>query len=368
VVRQHRTELVECLTTVETRSTAEVEVTWLSSALAPQERAVTWMDRRRGVGTVYSALPATLPVYSFLLFALAPALVGNRVVARPASASRHCVELLAALGARSGLAVQLVEGPWASFVDGARNEADAVVFCGSREHGQALDALLPEQVRLVTQGPGVCALVVAADADVVCAAEVAVATRLFNSSQDCLATERVYVAEEIAGPFVDALVTVAAHLKVGPNERADTRVGPLLLPEVAPRWMGSLEKYGDVLRPGVRHAVDLYDLAVVRTTAESPVVLEETYCPVLPLVVYRSDSQLREMLALGDFALGLTVFGSPPAFGTLDFAHVAIGRPLYAFENAWAPFGGHRFTTLVRTPTTRRSGPVLVPYVLSDPA
>ncbi|HLT11779.1 MAG TPA: aldehyde dehydrogenase family protein, partial [Micromonosporaceae bacterium] len=103
-VRAQRSDLTTALLEVETHATAVTELDWVLAALTPGP-ATGWLSQRQSIGTVFAATPATLPLYSTLLFALAPALAGNRVVARPASASRDCAHLLYALAAEAGLAV-----------------------------------------------------------------------------------------------------------------------------------------------------------------------------------------------------------------------------------------------------------------------
>ncbi|MFF3569233.1 aldehyde dehydrogenase family protein [Nocardia jiangxiensis] len=365
-IQAHRAELTSALVQVETRRTASTELDWLLTGLNPSAKNA-WLTRRRGVGTVFTATPATLPLYSTLLFALAPALAGNHVVVRAASASRDCVRLLLALAAEAGLPVELVEQPWDEFAATASGNADGVVYCGSAEHAAELDEALPEHIRLICQGPGVCAAVVTDAADIPTAARTVIATRLFNSSQDCMATERVYVHHDIYSEFVDALLTAADAVQTGANDDPTTQLGPLLIDGLTDRWLSDLTDHGTVLRDALQDGARP-GLAIVEAAADAPIVLEEKYCPVLPVVGYRDDRDLAEMLALGDYALGLTVFGPQlPVFGTLDFCHIAVDSTLYEHEDAWTAFGGHRRTTLVRRPGVRRTGPVLVPYALSDP-
>lgn len=360
--------LLAALTAVETHATATTELRWLADGLAPPPDVVDWLDTRQPVGTVYVAGPATLPFYSLLLFALAPALVGNRVVVRPASASRRCVEHLVEAIADVGLKLQLVAAPWPEFAAEAEQHADGMVFCGNASHARELDARLPSTVRLICQGPGVCAFVVAPDADLAAAARTAVTTGVFNNGQDCLATERVYVADEVFDEFVDHLRHHANALRAGPNDDPATDIGPLLLDGAANPWLTDLAAHGRVIRPTSSVAPHHFDLGIVEAAADAPITLAETYCPVLPVVRFRDHRELREMLSLGDFALGLTVFGTLPPWRTLDFGHVAMNDSLYAFEDAWAPFGGHRSTTLYRDAERRRTGPVMVPFAMSRPA
>jgi len=365
-VRAQRSELTTALLEVETQATAVTELDWVLAALTPGP-ATRWLSQRQGIGTVFAATPATLPLYSTLLFALAPALAGNRVVARPASASRDCAHLLYALAAEAGLAVELVDQPWGEFAASAAEHADGMVYCGSAEHAARLDQDLPDRVRLICQGPGVCAVVVTDTADIQAAAESVIATRIFNSSQDCMATERVYVHHAVYPDFIDALLAAAGRVRIGANADPDTQLGPLLLSGLTDRWLADPAGHGTVLR-APDHDGRVCGLGIIEAAADAPIVLEEKYCPILPVVSYRGDGDLAEMLALGDYALGLTVFGAGlPVFGTLDFCHVAVNSALYEHEDAWSAFGGHRRTTVVRGLGRRRTGPVLVPYALTDP-
>src|SRR5690606_13348441 len=238
-VRAQRSELTTALLEVETQATAVTELDWVLAALTPGP-ATRWLSQRQGIGTVFAATPATLPLYSTLLFALAPALAGNRVVARPAGASRDCAHLLYALAAGAGLAVELVDQPWGEFAASAAEHADGMVYCGSAEHAARLDQDLPERVRLICQGPGVCAVVVTDTADIQAAAESVIATRIFNSSQDCMATERVYVHHAVYPDypdFIDALLAAAGRVRIGANADPDTQLGPLLLSGLTDRWL-----------------------------------------------------------------------------------------------------------------------------------
>ncbi len=364
-VRSQRDVLLDALVTVETYRTAVTELEWTLAALEADEQRIDWLDHRDPVGTVYASIPATMPVYSYLLFALSPAAVGNRVIARAASASRHCARLMSDLVAAAGAEVSMTTAPWTEFAARARDDADGMVFAGSAEHIERLDQQLPARTQFIGQGPGVSAAVVLADADLERAARVVVATRLFNSAQDCLATERVYVADSVYDAFVEALLAEAGVITLGNNRKPSTDIGPLLIPEVASRWYPHLPDLGNVLKKGCQLDDGLYDLAILEADADAPVVVQEKFCPVLPIVRYQNTRQLHQMLASGRFALSMTVFGDAQRMGTTDFAHVAINQAIYEFENAWAPFGGYRDTTLIRDAETRRNGPVLVPYELS---
>ncbi|BEL07214.1 hypothetical protein Q0Z83_054050 [Actinoplanes sichuanensis] len=362
----NRADLIELCMSVETLRTAEVEWAW--ALTDPEYRRVAWLSERRPLGTIYVRMPATLPVYSFFLFVVGSLLPGNRVVVRPAAASRHVVAAVGELAVESGLPVDVQTGDWSSFEASAKQEADGVVFCGGPERADQLDSVLPERVRLLYQGPGSCAFVVTAEADLEQAAAAVVRTRLFNSSQDCLATERVYVAEAVRDGFFAALDAVLDRVRYGENRDPRVDVGPLLLDKHADDWYGRVAGgEGRVHRAGRHLGGSLYEACVVEAAPDSELMLAEKYCPIIPVATYESDRRLRDMLSLGDYALGLTVYGRLPSFGTLDFGHVAINKTQYDLENPMSPFGGRRRTTFVRAGSGRRSGPALVPFEMSLP-
>ncbi|WP_181970430.1 aldehyde dehydrogenase family protein [Kitasatospora xanthocidica] len=366
LLEQHHRELTALATTVETARTARTEWEWALAALNPQPRRAGWLTGRRPLGTVYVRMPATLPVYSFALFAVGALLPGNRVVVRPAGPSRHVVGPLVRLAREAGLPIELHTGGWEDFEAEAGESADGFVFCGGPDRADRLAAVLPDRTRLLYQGPGCCAFVVTAEADPVRAAEAVVRTRLFNSSQDCLATERVYVADRVLDGFLAALDARLDEVSYGADNTADIDVGPLLLDARAADWYRRIaDGEGTVLRAGRNLGGSLYETCVVEAAPDSPLVLDEKYCPVLPVVRYRNDPELRDMLRLGDYALGLTVHGRLPSFGTLDFGHVAVGTTHYDLESPLSPFGGYRRTTFVRTGDGLRRGPALVPYEMS---
>ncbi|MFJ4097483.1 aldehyde dehydrogenase family protein [Kitasatospora sp. NPDC089913] len=366
LLEQHRHELTALATTVETARTARTEWEWALAALNPQPHRTHWLAGRRPLGAVYVRMPATLPVYSFALFAVGALLPGNRVVLRPAGPSRHVVEPLVRLAHEAGLPIELRTGTWEDFETEAKESANGFVFCGGSERAERLAAVLPDRTRLLCQGPGCCAFVVTAGADPVLAAEAVVRTRLFNSSQDCLATERVYVADPVLDRFLAALDTQLDKVSYGADNTADVDVGPLLLDAHAADWYSRIAGgEGSILRPGANLGGSLYETCVVEAAPDSALVLDEKYCPVLPVVRYRNDSQLQDMLRLGDYALGLTVQGRLPSFGTLDFGHVAVGTTHYDLESPLSPFGGYRRTTFVRADGSLRRGPALVPFEMS---
>jgi acyl-CoA reductase-like NAD-dependent aldehyde dehydrogenase len=352
-------ELKDLLTSVETVRTAETELRWLMRGF---EQSATRALPFNGVDC-YSILPATLPLYSTFLFALVPEVAGAQVTCRPASASATVVEhFMAQVLAPAELRVSIVGGSREDSVARAAG-ADAVIFTGGTQSADSLVRMLAEETLLIYQGPGVCASVVGPTADPATAAKAIVTDRIFNNGQDCMATERVYVHTSVMQEFVEGTRQVASRLVTGPSSGIATDLGPLLHPDAfrsslskawadtANRWILLSEE--DSRYPGA------HSLGLCVSSPDSETVLGETYGPLLPVVPYRSVRELREMIALGDFALGASVHGEP-GFRTqeFDFAHVAIGASLYDFEVPFSSFGGYRRSSFVRRDGEITTGPL----------
>jgi acyl-CoA reductase-like NAD-dependent aldehyde dehydrogenase len=347
----------QLLLSVETASTADQELAWLLRGLdAAAHHALPASGLR-----VYSVTPATLPLYSTFLFAVVPAIAGATVSCRPSSASRDLVRTFVDdVFLRSDIDIEVVNVDRQQSIMRAQ-AADIAVFTGSSRSADALADNLPAHTRLVFQGPGCCAAVVGPIADVDLAARRIVADRLFNNGQDCLAIERVYVHASQRTEFLAATLRAAETVTVGPNSDPDTDIGPLLHPAAYEAALDEARQDPDVRwwLDGDLIGRSLFRLGVCEAPPYSRVVTSESYGPLLPVVTYSTMSELREYLAVGDFALGVSVLGEPrfrPQ--SFDFAHVALETSLYDFEDPFSPFGGYRGTTFVSHGMSRRAGPV----------
>lgn len=245
--------------------------------------------------------------------------------------------------------------------------ADAVVFTGLPENAARIAEKLQDSTTLVYQGPGVCAAVIRRDADIEQAVATVVADRLFNMGQDCLSIERLYVDRAVLPEVISGIKRLArTHRWASRDDPVGAQLFPLLDPVQFQRRLDhAFSQATDVHLEGGCVAEGTFALTVLEAEPDSGVVLREAFGPILPIVAYSDEVELREMLELGDFALGLESFGGLPSFGVLDFAHVAVDSSLYDYESFLCPFGGYRETTFVRSRDGYTNGPHWLPHVLT---
>ncbi|WP_245233932.1 aldehyde dehydrogenase [Mycobacterium sp. PS03-16] len=242
---------------------------------------------------------------------------GNTVVHKP---SERCP----ATGRRFAelLAEQLPDGVL-EIVDGdatvgarltAADDVDVVAHVGSSATGREIARTCAERgAKAVLENGGNDALIVDAGVDPRWAAEQAAVGAFANAGQICVSVERIYVVEEAAGGFVDALAGQA-------REWAD-RIGPLVderQRDVVHQHVTDAVGAGAQIRAGgePRPGPGCFYPPTVLTgcTPDMLVLREETFGPVAPVrVVPDFDTALAEA-ADDRYGLAATVL-------TPDMAH-----------------------------------------------
>ena len=274
-----------------------------------------------GVVGVISAFNFPLAVYSWNT---ALALVaGDAVVWKP---SENAV--LAALGAQSLLARAAAEvgAPenLAPVLIGGRDIGDAMVrdervalvsATGSVRMGREVGPVVAERFgKILLELGGNNAAIVAPSADIDLALRGVVFAAAGTAGQRCTTLRRLIVHESIADEFVDKVVAAYKTLSIGSPTDDGVLVGPLINSGSFDAMQAALKQAeaegGEVLCGGGRVLADerpdahYVEPAVVRMPAQSAVVKEETFAPILYVVTY---SDLDEALEIhNDVPQGLS--------------------------------------------------------------
>jgi acyl-CoA reductase-like NAD-dependent aldehyde dehydrogenase len=195
-------------------------------------------------------------------------------------------------------------------------DVDIIAFTGSRETGKKiLGSASSGLKRVILELGGKDPLIVLHDADLDQAAKFAALNSFRNAGQVCVSTERIYVDERIASDFEEALLRHAAQLPVGPGEKEETRIGPMVNSRQRDHVLAQVEA---ALRGGARvvgpapraegnfvHPVVLADV-----NHAMDVMREETFGPVACVMRFRNESEAVSLANDSPFGLGAVVFGS----------------------------------------------------------
>lgn len=312
---------------------------------------------RAAVGVWGIITPWNFPLLMFAEF-IAPGLAtGNAHVVKPPSNTALTVlaamECLIEAGVPEGLVSVLPgEGDFGAKLVSHKG-IDAVGFIGSSATASKIQATAGFK-RSIMEASGNGPIVVLADADLKRAAKKAVDGAFFCAGQVCCATERVIVHKDIHEAFVKEVLEYAkATVKLGNPFDADTNLGPLnneLVAQKMDSHMADARERGlDILMGGQRSTefpTNLYyEFTVVdNVTEDSLLSREESFGPVLPIIVGEDDDDLLRIA--NDDALGLqgAVFTQNMASAFRFIEEMEVGQVVVNDSNGWwdinMPFGG----------------------------
>jgi succinate-semialdehyde dehydrogenase/glutarate-semialdehyde dehydrogenase len=184
------------------------------------------------LGTVLAVMPWNFPFWQVIRFA-APALAaGNAALLKHASNVPQCALAIEDLWRRAGappaaFQTLLIGSSRVDSVVGDSRVA-AVTLTGSEGAGRAVAATAGRHLKkTVLELGGSDPFIVTPSADLDAAVKSAVAARIVNNGQSCIAAKRFIVVEAVADAFTKAFVERMAGLKVGDPMLDDTDVGPL---------------------------------------------------------------------------------------------------------------------------------------------
>ncbi len=276
---------------------------------------------RRSVGPALLVTPWNFPL-AMIARKLAPALAaGCPVIVKPAQltplTTAYVAELvraeLDARGLPTGV-VNVVPTSSARRVSGpllADDRLRKLSFTGSTEVGRTLlrasaDHVLRTSMELGGNAP----FLVFDDADVEAAVSGALAAKMRNAGQTCVAANRFLVHSAVAEEFTAGLTEAFSRLVVGHGAEAGTTVGPLIERSAAERVTevvddavagGARVRIGGSrpARPGWFYAPTVLD----RVSPDATVVTQETFGPVAPVVTFDTEAEAIALANASPFGL-----------------------------------------------------------------
>ncbi|WP_159809017.1 NAD-dependent succinate-semialdehyde dehydrogenase [Cellulomonas citrea] len=324
---------------------------------------------RRPVGPAYLITPWNFPI-AMIARKVAPALAaGCTAVVKPAQltplTTNYVAEIIRAELEARGLptgAINVVPSSSARTVSGpllSDPRLRKLSFTGSTEVGRALlkqaaDNVLRTSMELGGNAP----FLVFADADIDAAVTGAVAAKMRNAGQTCVAANRFLVAEQVAEEFTAKLTAAFAQLVVGHGADAGVTVGPLI-EQAAVEHVGEL--VGEAVDGGatVRIGGDpvdrpgyFYAPTVLGGVApDARVVTEEIFGPVAPVVSFGDEAQAVALANASPFGLVAYAYTRDVSRAlrlaeSIDAGMVGINRGMVS--DATAPFGGVKQSGLGR--------------------
>ncbi len=296
------------------------------------------------LGTVLIIAPWNYPIHLALAPLVAAVAAGNCAVIKPSEQTPACSKALARIVPKylDPEAVAVVEGAADETQELLDQAFDHCLFTGSPEVGKKVMAAAAKHLTPVTlELGGKSPVIVAGDARVEVAAKRVAWAKLLNSGQTCVAPDYLLVERSIRDRFVAELTKAIKAF----SER-DTL--PVINSRHADRLSGLVDAAGGETVHGGSVEVDGHRAeltVVVDPDADSPVMREEIFGPVLPIVTVDSLDDAIAHVQQGPKPLAVYLFSENRANEERVLAEISnggtvINHLMYHLLVPDLPFGG----------------------------
>ncbi len=321
------------------------------------------MTFREPIGVAALITPWNFPSAMITRKAAAAMAIGCTVLIKPASETPFSALALAELAERAGIPAgvfNVITGNAQTistlFCDS--DKVKALSFTGSTHVGKLLLEKAAHTVKKCSMELGGNApFIVLPDMDAEQAAQAAANARFQTSGQDCLAANRIFVPETLHPAFIARFAEIVEQQVMGSGLTPTSTNGPLINRTTV---SAAQELIADAISKGAHIEAQAkvpstgnYFPATLLTqvTPAMRVYREETFCPIAPVISYRSLEQVIEMSNDTEYGLAAYVYGHDihqiwQCMRGLEFGMVSVNS--IKMTGPPIPFGGMKQSGLGR--------------------
>jgi acyl-CoA reductase-like NAD-dependent aldehyde dehydrogenase len=202
-------------------------------------------------------------------------------------------------------------------------EIKAIVVYGDDSWIDSYKSLAQQtETTIIFEGPGNDPMVVMPDANIEEAVDGAIEGGLNHGGQSCSAFERFFIHRSLLNTFASKLADKLQQLEMGNPHSENTDIGPIASRVIYMRMMKQIEDSvamgAQCVFGGESHEEHTTGLPVMQPavltncTIEMPVVANETFGPVFPLIAFDTTDNLLPNLDASNYGLNASVFGNAP--------------------------------------------------------
>jgi benzaldehyde dehydrogenase (NAD) len=193
-----------------------------------------------------------------------------------------------------------------------------VSFTGSTAGGRKVAAATAQTLKKVAlELGGNNAAIIFDDADIERVVSATSFGSFFHQGQICFTTGRHLVQEGVAQRYADALAEHAKNLYVGDPFTAQVHLGPMVNEKQAARaeklLAGTVAAGAKVVAGGSRRGLFFDATVVTGVTPSMPLFREETFGPIAPVTMFRTEAEAIELANDTEYGLVASIFSADQA-------------------------------------------------------
>ncbi len=259
--------------------------------------------------------------------------------------------------------ISLYSGSGKDFIEAAckQETPGGFLFTGAYDNLQDIQKKIPYSQQLIYCGSGINPTIIGPNVeDIDEAVDLVINSRIYNSGQDCLCTEKIIVHDSVYYEFVKRLINKLDNVQLGEaGDKAADVYPPIpgILNEITTR-------YNDIKSK----ELCLYDrndkgciLSVFEVGIDSPSLNMEKFCPIFTVAKYSQTNELSKIFD-SEYRFGLILLGvQDEDIITPDFPHIVTQGTVMQLEaqDAHIPFGGKGKSGFSRQGNKVVDGPIL---------
>jgi succinate-semialdehyde dehydrogenase/glutarate-semialdehyde dehydrogenase len=265
------------------------------------------------IGAVLAIMPWNFPFWQVFRFAAPTLMAGNVALLKHApnvcGVSLIIQQLFEEAGAEKGVFQSLIVDTDVTEKILKADIVQGVSLTGSERAGSSVASIASAQIKKsVLELGGSDAFIVLPDADIKKAAEVAIASRMQNAGQSCIAAKRFMIIEDIFDDFVDEVKQQMQRLKQGNPFEADVTIGPMARLDLAEKlhdqMQRSVSKGATIALGGEVDGCNYQPTLLMKIQQGMPAFEEETFGPLFNVICVKDEMEAISLANASRFGLG----------------------------------------------------------------
>ncbi len=265
------------------------------------------------IGAVFAIMPWNFPFWQVFRFAAPTLMAGNVCLLKHSPNVCGCSlaiqELFDDAGAERGVFQSLIADTTITEKILRSNIVQAVSLTGSERAGSSVASIASAYIKkAVLELGGSDAFIVLPDADIKKAAETAVASRMQNAGQSCIAAKRFIIMKNVLNEFTEAVKENILQLKQGDPFDTSITTGPMARLDLAEKlheqMQQSLANGAKLILGGKVDGCNYQPTLLINVQPGMPAFDEETFGPLFSLVIVKDETEAINLANASRYGLG----------------------------------------------------------------